>query len=207
MRLACLLWLTIFSCTFLSANEAIFYNRISPGGLRYDTFLKTMQILEKRGAKVLVETGTSRGGFNSFGGDGGSTILFSHWASLHGAQFYSVDICPKNIFASAQATKAYANHVTYICADSVEFLTHFSQKIDFLYLDSYDFDANNPAPSQQHHLKEIQAAYPLLHAESVVLIDDCRLPHGGKGKLVIAYLMEKGWKIVAKDYQVLMVKK
>lgn len=54
------------------------------------------------------------------------------------------------------------------------------------YLDSFDFDISNPLPSQKHHLKEIEAAYDKLTDNSVVMIDDCDLPGGGKGKGVIS---------------------
>jgi hypothetical protein len=77
--------------------------------------------------------------------------------------------------------------------------------IDFLYLDSYDYEWNNPSPSQEHHLREIQAAFPRLHENSVVMIDDCALPQGGKGKLAIEYLKERGWKILLEQYQTILI--
>lgn len=88
----------------------------------------------------------------------------------------------------------------------MEFLSRFDRPIDFLYLDSWDFDFADPAPSQQHHLREIIAAYPRLHAQSMVLIDDCNLPHGGKGRLVIQYLAERGWRVLHSEYQTLLVR-
>jgi hypothetical protein len=55
-------------------------------------------------------------------------------------------------------------------------------------------------------LKEIEAAYSKLTDQSVVMIDDCQLPQGGKGKLIIDFLIKRGWKKVFDGYQVIMVK-
>jgi hypothetical protein len=101
----------------------------------------------------------------------------------------------------------FGSCVHLVEGDSVNFLKNFDRQIDFLYLDSYDFEKNNPSPSQQHHLREIEAAYDKLTPQSIVMIDDCDLAHGGKGKLVIAYLLDKGWSIYAQDYQVILVNK
>jgi hypothetical protein len=180
-------------------------NRIGKTDRRYPSFLLALQLLKSRHAKVVVETGTARNGDQNFWGDGGSTIIFGDWAAHNQAIFYSVDITPGAIENAKKATQAYAKHIQFFCCDSIEFLHHFSQPIDFLYLDSYDFNLQDPLPSQHHHLNEIMAAYPWLHKNSVVMIDDCDLPHGGKGKLVIEYLTARGWKIVYKGYQVILV--
>lgn len=180
-------------------------NRLDPNDQRYKTFLKALELLEQRNALMLVETGTARDGDKNFAGDGGSTIIFGDWAKQNGALLYTVDITPAAIEGSKSATKEYADNIEYVCGDSVTFLENFQGPIDFLYLDSYDFDFSNPAPSQEHHLKEIIAAYPHLHENSIVMIDDCGLPKGGKGKLVIKYLLSRGWFIKQKNYQVIML--
>jgi len=70
------------------------------------------------------------------------------------------------------------------CAETLlPFLQNFDRPIDFPYRDSYDFNPHDPKPSQNHHLKEIVAAYSCLHENSVVLIDDCDLPQGAKEPL------------------------
>jgi hypothetical protein len=78
--------------------------------------------------------------------------------------------------------------------------------IDFIYLDSYDYELNNPIGSQLHHLKEIEAAHPFLRESSVIMIDDCDLPEGGKGKFAIEFLLERGWRVVKKQYQVILAR-
>ena len=101
--------------------------------------------------------------------------------------------------------KQVDSNLHFVCSDSVSFLQNFGKTIDFLYLDSYDFDVDNPFPSQHHHLLEISAAYPFLNENSIVLIDDCDLPHGGKGKLAIQFLMQRGWQVLMSGYQVLLI--
>jgi hypothetical protein len=189
-----------------SGADRILHNKIPRGNMRYNTFAFVLREMERREAKVLVETGTNRGGKTNCLGDGCSTWIFAEWASQHGAELYSVDISPANLQCSKSALGAEKEYVQFVESDSVEFLADFGQPIDFLYLDSYDFEVNNPRPSQEHHLKEIQAALPWLTDNTVIMIDDCDLPYGGKGALVIEYLVNNGWRIAVKGYQVVLVR-
>ncbi|MBS0652645.1 MAG: class I SAM-dependent methyltransferase [Verrucomicrobia bacterium] len=186
---------------------SILSNRISLQDKRHPTFQYALNQIIKRNFKIIVETGTARNGNKNCIGDGCSTVIWSDWAKLLGGYVYSVDIDPEALRQSKQACGCGLSNVEFVCSDSVAYLHNFGNQIDFLYLDSYDYDFNNPDPSQQHHLKEIMAAYPYLNEQSVVLIDDCDLPGGGKGKLVIEYLLERGWKIAMSGYQVVMVYK
>ena len=52
----------------------------------------------------------------------------------------------------------------------------------------------------------IKAIENKLHQSSIILIDDCNLPGGGKGKKAINYLQSKGWQILISKYQVLLKK-
>lgn len=189
----------------LDSSEIPLYGRLSSRNMRYSTFQQAMQLMQERNARVLVETGCARlQGQEAFYGDGASSVIFGHWASLHGAQLYSVDISEKNIINARDLTKNYAAFIHFTVSDSVAYLQEFDQQIDFLYLDSFDFEASDPEPSQLHHLKEIQVAYDKLAWNAIVMIDDCALPHGGKGKYAIQFLLERGWHIVAKKYQVIL---
>lgn len=188
----------------ISATQYLI-GRQDPSSPRYLSFVKTIQLLDDRKARILVETGTARYGDKNLG-EGGSTIIFGDWATQNNALLYTVDISPTAIENAKSATIPFAEHIKYICGDSVNFLKFFGFPIDFLYLDSYDYDQFNPKPSQKHHLKEITAAYPYLHKNSVVMIDDCALPNGGKGKRVIKFLKEKGWEIIYEGYQVILIK-
>lgn len=188
-------------------NSHYLENRLGEFDKRYQSFVMIMDILQERNAKLLVETGTSRDGASNFAGDGGSTIIFADWATDNDAYLYTVDIDPRAIANSQQAAAAYAHNVDFVVSDSIKYLSEFAYPIDFLYLDSYDFNLWDPTPSQTHHLREIEAAYDKLHENSVVMIDDCDLPYGGKGKLVIDYLRKRNWKIIYSGYQVILVRK
>lgn len=187
--------------------SSILSGKLTPQNVRYKTFEKALTLMQERSAKTIVETGAMRGvNLNDiFAGDGGSTILFAEWAKRNGAIVYSVDI-DHSAFANSAPFLAQYDNIFTVCADSVEFLSSLGVTIDMLYLDSYDFEVNNPIPSQEHHLKEIIAAYPLLTPYSIVMIDDCGLPYGGKGAMAIEYLLDRGWRIVMQDYQVILTR-
>lgn len=187
-------------------QKGILERRLPLSDKRFASFLYAFDLMRQRDVRTIVETGTARGGESNCIGDGGSTLIWAEWAGHFGAVVHSVDIDPKAVSESKAASAASQDHVHVFCGDSVPFLENFNKPIDLLYLDSCDFDIDDPFPSQQHHLNEIQAAYPMLHSNSVVMIDDCDLPHGGKGKLVIDYLLERNWKKVFSSYQVILIK-
>ncbi len=207
-RILCFLMLLTLS-PMIDAHDAEKYldNRIQVNDKRYGSFLFCLELLQERNAQVLVETGTARWGEGCYWGDGGSTVIFGQWAFDHHVQLYSVDISSRAINNAKHATKPYAENIHFIRGDSVEFLEDFNQPLDFLYLDSFDFVKNDPDPSQQHHLREIIAAYPCLHQNSLVMIDDCHLPYGGKGKLVIEFLLSEGWEVLYDGYQTILSQK
>lgn len=180
--------------------------RLSLSDKRYPTFRLLLDLLGERNPSTLIETGTARKGLKGLEGDGGGTILFVDWlASQDRGHLYSVDNSKRSI-RRARRSVCKPSLVTFICSDSVHFLQNFSEPIDFLYLDSLNFDANYPLLSQSHHLSEIEAALPKLSEKALIMIDDCGLPHGGKGKLAIQLLLEYGWKKVADAYQVILSK-
>jgi len=180
-------------------------------GKRRDTLREVLRLLDERGAKILLETGVARMGLEKSKGDGASTIVFGLWAKQNDAHLYSVDIDPE---ATERAGQAVANmdlsdSVTLVTSDSVAYLDEFTDMVDFLYLDSYDYHKTDTAiqtASQDHHLKEIKAIEGCLHEDTVILIDDCDMPNGGKGKLVIERLTANGWKVHLSEYQVILVK-
>ncbi|WP_068471337.1 class I SAM-dependent methyltransferase [Candidatus Protochlamydia phocaeensis] len=181
-------------------------DRIPSTDKRYASLKLALDLMSQRQAKIVVETGTARCGAQGFIGDGSATLIFGEWALDHGSLLYSVDINPDAITAARMSIGPYNPNVQLVCQDSIAFLSQFNQSIDFLYLDSFDYDIFNPGPSQEHHLKEILAVYPKLTDNSVIMIDDCDVPGGGKGALVIPYLIDKGWKVLYSGYQVILIK-
>ena len=193
--------------TILPDCGAFLENRLSQDDKRYATFKQALELVQESKGKILVETGTARGGDKNFIGDGGSTIIFSDFSAKNNCSFYSVDINRSCLLEAKNACKKIGKKTYFIHSDSLIFLKNFKYSIDFLYLDSFDYDENNPLPSQIHHLKEIEEAYPHLSENCLILIDDCDLPNGGKGKIVVEYLLNRGWKILINKYQILMSRK
>jgi hypothetical protein len=180
-------------------------------GKRRDTLREVLRLLDERGATTLLETGVARMGLEKSKGDGASTIVFGLWAKQNDAHLYSVDIDPEATERAGVAVNDMdlADHVTLVTSDSVAYLDEFTDAVDFLYLDSYDYHKTDTAiqtASQDHHLKEIKAIEGCLHEDTVILIDDCDMPNGGKGKLVIERLTAKGWKVHMSEYQVILVR-
>ena len=180
-------------------------------GKRRDTLREVLRLLDERKARTLLETGVARMGLKKPRGDGASTIVFGLWSNQNGGHLYSVDIDPEATRCAGQVVdeKGLNDNVTLVTSDSVAYLDEFTGSVDFLYLDSYDYhdkDTSIQRASQDHHLKEINAIEGCLHDDTVVLIDDCALPNGGKGKLVIEHLTENGWKVHMSEYQVILVK-
>jgi hypothetical protein len=180
---------------------------------RRKTFRKALDLCEKRSAKTLVETGSARGGLAKSRSDGASTVVFGLWAKKHGATLHSVDVTPESIEGARIAVREAGAEasVQFHLQDSIAFLRGFQEPVDLLYLDSYDFDVNDPdvqRASQEHQLAEFKTIESRLHEGTVVLLDDCkRLPNGGKGKLTIPYMLDHGWKTACDSFQVLLVRK
>lgn len=116
---------------------------------------------------IIFETGTSAYGVDS-------SRLFNEYVKKFGGRFFSVDINPK---ASKRLLLGRSHRTTYLISDSVEAIASLSSKysitkIDFVYLDSWDVDWNDPLPAATHGLAEFKAISKYLLPGSIVLIDD-----------------------------------
>ena len=186
--------------------EKILSSKIPKENQRYPTASYMLRLIKDRNVKTIVETGTSRYGISSCTSDGCSTVLYGEYAQKIGAKLYSVDISGENCVMARKACSHIGKTVEITENDSLIFLRDFKKGlIDFLYLDSYDYDENNPDPSQEHHEKEIDIVYNKLHKRSIVMVDDCHLPYEGKCRLVRKYLLRRGWKMVMNRYQQIFV--
>jgi SAM-dependent methyltransferase len=198
------LFITSLLCVF--TVQASITDYLSENDKRAASFEAAKKLIKERQLYTWIETGTARYGARECIGDGCSTMIYSDFLNEINGELFSVDINPNAIQEAEKAVYFNREKIHFVVSDSINFLENFDHSIDFLYLDSYDFELNNPLPSQIHHLKEIIAAYNKLTDQSVVMIDDCQLPHGGKGKLIIDFLVKRGWKKVFDGYQVIMVK-
>ena len=79
----------------------------------------------------------------------------------------------------------------------------FDKMIDFLYLNSSDFVSSSLQASQAHYLREIVAAYPKLHEDSIVIVEDTT--NEGIGNHAVNFLIAKGWLILQSGYQIILI--
>lgn len=143
---------------------------------------------------MIVETGCIRQRDN-WVGDGQSTLIWQECAEI----VYSIDIDSDAVALARSLTDPEITRV--YCSDSVKFLWEFQQQIDLLYLDSFDFDCDQPWASAIHHLHELCAALKNLHERSIVMVDDTAInPQGGgvfgKGMLIFSFMQKIGAQLI-----------
>lgn len=190
---------------------------------RADTFALIFQRLDQIDRPVLIiETGCTREAGN-WTGDGCSTVLFDRYARAHsGTAVLSVDINPA---ATAACRSLVGESVSIHTGDSVKFLQTLAdsgaglESPDLLYLDSYDFDRENPIPSAAHHLMELVAIAPRLRTQTMVVVDDAFVSLqgfmslggqlmlmgapsvGGKARFIAEYAAHVGAECIFSSYQ------
>ena len=167
---------------------------------RFETFrLALKNIYERVEFPLIFETGTVRVE-NDFGG-GYSTYIFGECISLFGGKLITVDNNSTNIETSKRLTKNFASNITYILDDSLRVIENYNEKIDLLYLDSFDCPIEGDASeSQNHNLKEFKLAEHKLKENSIILIDDVNFSNGGKARLTHEYLRNNNY-ILLKEFQ------
>lgn len=181
---------------------------------RNTSFTKVLTTLDEVfGGKsiTIVETGCIRNTSESAKiGDSWSTVNWDYYARQTDSLVYVVDINQEHVKRAMQVVPE-SKYVTYTVDDSVHFLKNFSAKIDFLFLDSYDYcgDDENIRRCHEHSLNEAKAALDKLGTPCLILIDDVfNDKWDGKGKLSIPYLFENDFQMVHYiDGQVLMIRK
>ena len=157
---------------------------------------------------VIVETGCTRQPDNWFG-DGQSSVVFSTMCDMHDGTLYSVDISADNCRFAKNLT---GNRHHIYCGDSVSWLQEaennfdkINRKIDVLYLDSFDLDINNWAPSALHHIYELLSIKRALRPGTLVAVDDNLVMddgrHVGKGTFVANWMQQAGKKMIHQGYQ------
>ena len=175
--------------------------------IRFSLFKKTLEIAMKRGSKVIVETGTSRGKkkflfFKRFNWkDGMSTLMFSEFSHIINGELHSCDISEENINNARDFTKKYKNSVNFYVKDSIAFLQEFHKKIELLYLDS--FDGHNVELASKHQFNEAKAVIDKLKDSSLILLDD----KGAKTLYSKDYFVKDGFKVLAETENQLLLSK
>jgi len=154
-------------------------------------------------APRIVETGTIRSE-EDFGGAGFFTYVAGTFVHRHGGKLHSVDLSLANVKFAREWTAIFGDAVTVHQGDSVPFLQAFTDPIDVLYLDSLDTTEPQHAA---HCQRELEAALPRLHDQTLICIDDTPWQDGafiGKGATAVPWLLNHGWKVLYAGYQVVL---
>ncbi len=164
-------------------------------GERFVTFRVALNVFLQNRGRTIVETGSLRsldeGGWR---GDGNSTIVFGDLVAHYGGHLWTCDLNPRAIATAQEGTAAFRTHISYVCADSRDFLAGFADPIDLLYLDSMDSSREGDCTeAQQHNLNELLIALPKVSAGGVILLDDNWYANGGKTALSKEHLRRQGW--------------
>lgn len=173
---------------------------------------------------TIVEIGMQRR-YDGDCSDGCSTSIFSWYLKEHGGKLYSIDIDNNNIELNKRELEnrnLFNENIHLICQDGINFFDNFNEKIDLLYLDSWDWSGSDEEKniSEINHLVCFSKAERLLSSNSIIMIDDVKnSSFEGKGKLLIPYLLKNGYVIESKgewigndgnvvfnDYQIILKK-
>jgi hypothetical protein len=186
------------------------------------TLTRSLQELNNHSA-VIVETGSSAWGVNS-------SMLFDAYVNSYGGSFHTVD---KRLVPLVTLRGRVSKSTTLYCDDSIRFLGNISkstERIDLVYLDSWDVDWYSPMPAAYHGLCELLKVLPnLRRAHGLLLVDDtpadseifhvetgidpkvfdlCVSKYGvlpGKGGLILNYLQGSNiGTVIQHDYQLLV---
>ena len=162
-------------------------------------------LLRLIGGRVVVEVGSSRAplrhpiaGFNPVCcNDGHST---HQWVAQRYFEVHTVDINPKS--KQLLDSLGYPNLHAYT-ADGVGFLRDWrGPKIDLLFLDAWD--VGTPAYAEQHQ-DAFNCARDKLSPRHIIGIDDTDFEGAGKGKFLVPYLRELGYRQVVDGRQTVFV--
>ena len=148
-----------------SNTYTMFSNVGKPMHLNYLTFKELFKNMNNRSDLVILESGISSAGTYS-------TYLFNEYIKKYGGRFWSVDT---NQYLVDVHKGNMCPGTTLICNDSVAFFKDWvkqNDKVDVIYLDSYDLDWYNPQPAAMHGLNEYLALLPVFKPQTLLLIDD-----------------------------------
>lgn len=163
-----------------------------PHNFRFPSFWSAMLMLWQISDynRIIVETGCQRAKPDL--GSGESTFIFANFCKNFGGKLITVDNNDEYLRTARRIASDCFGYVEFVLDDSISFLSGFDDEINLLYLDSCDYDVNNPLFSQEHSLKEIEAGFNKMANPAIVLLDDINFGDFGKGALSRQYLIEHG---------------
>jgi len=207
-------------------------------GKRSHTFAKMFEYLDAQPDPIcIIETGCVRNQEN-WAGDGQSTVLFDRYAHHRaGCIVHSVDINPESTalassiaphvhvhtgdsveflrgFASKPPEVNWTDISGFLNSGQAQVFESGppvgSQKIDLLYLDSFDFFPHVQIESAVHHMNELFAILSAIRPETLVVVDDTIFGNDdikgwgvyGKGTLVYDFALQHAAKMEFAGYQI-----
>jgi hypothetical protein len=189
-----------------------FYNDVRDKlGHRQDGFDYIFEYLKTKNNPFIVETGCARQ-LDNYSGDGQSSLLFDKYIKEYGGYFWTVDISEESVnYSKSQMT---SDNSVVTLGDSITklkdlntILLQDNNKIDFLYLDSFDAPRDNPEVlflSALHHMYELTTIKPSLTSGALICVDDNWIDNDkleGKGKIIFDYMQRLGIEPCAVGYQ------
>ena len=169
---------------------------------RWQAFTLIAEDLIARGRPLyIVETGCARQ-MGNWGGDGLSTVLWDWLIKRAGGRSVTYEINHKNIIEG----RKMVSKAEIVQCDSVVGLrtTQDQDKIDLLYLDSYDLTDGIESPL--HHLAELASIYAQLPPGCLIAIDDCIDEQHGKHRFVREWLSRLSVEPTLRGYVTVWVK-
>lgn len=158
------------------------------GSDRLEAFSKISEHLDGLGCPVIiVETGCVRQR-NNWLGDGQSTLIWDWLVTRNGGLLTSIDIDE----AACQVAMSLTENCRAIVGDAVQELAGipYMEHVDFLYLDSLDWDGTMRSP--MHHVEELGSCWDRLRPGCWIAVDDCFEPTRGKGQEINRVLQSVG---------------
>lgn len=184
----------------------------------YKYLQESIEIVKNLGGNRVLEIGSARQPLNHdindyshiCCNDGHSTALFA----ASGLELDTVDICQSVVDIARDFLNRFSkSKCTATCADGIEYIKGYHNKIDLLYLDAWDVDLPG---SPEKHLEAYECSKRIMNDTCLILIDDTDIdfkdnilitsvdPPGGKGRLVARKAMEEGYKLVFTGRQTLL---
>lgn len=180
---------------------------------------------ESSGRQTIIEIGSTR---EDVPGQG-STVQLAQCAHDSDMHFITVDMDPHNTAAAASSVQAIDDEFEAVNAKGEDFLRAYDGRIDYVFLDAYDFDHGkhselrqsryrkflgseiNDTDCHRMHLDCAQSLVDKLSEGGVICIDDTWQDESGawtaKGTLAVPYLLEHGFRVVDARNRAVLLKR
>lgn len=188
--------------TFLDDFDRFYAHKLSH---RQQSFRLLFSLMEEKAARGeslnIIETGCLRIA-NNWEGDGQSSYLFSKFVEKYPSCKLDIyDISPESISVCEKQIVPHGN-IRLHCQDSVRGLWDYLDKVDVMYLDSFDVNFDHAHPSAFHHIKELCALMKNVTHGTLVMVDD-NMNGVGKGQYVHEFMDNIGAETLFDGYQIL----